>query len=79
VFRIIFRPKRDEVPGGWIKLNNEQLSSLYPSPITSRWVIGAGHVQHVGGGKYPESLKRGHHSEDLPVDGQIILKCILRK
>jgi hypothetical protein len=45
---IIFRPKRDEVKGGWRKLYNEELHNLYSSPsiirmIKSRRTRGAGH------------------------------------
>jgi hypothetical protein len=32
VLRRIFGPKRDEVKGGWRKLHNEELHSLYSSP-----------------------------------------------
>jgi hypothetical protein len=32
VLKIIFGPKRDEVTGGWRKLHNEELHSLYSSP-----------------------------------------------
>jgi hypothetical protein len=32
VLRRIFGPKRDEVTGGWSKLNNEELRDLYSSP-----------------------------------------------
>jgi hypothetical protein len=32
VLRRIFGPKRDEVTGGWKKLHNEELHSLYSSP-----------------------------------------------
>jgi hypothetical protein len=31
VLRRIFGPKRDEVTGGWRKLHNEELHSLYSS------------------------------------------------
>jgi hypothetical protein len=31
VLRRTFRPKRDEVTGGWIKLHNEELHNLYSS------------------------------------------------
>jgi hypothetical protein len=31
VLRGIFRPKRDEVTGGWRKLHNEELSNLCTS------------------------------------------------
>jgi hypothetical protein len=34
--RRIFRSKEDEVSGGWIKLNNEELRDLYSSPSISR-------------------------------------------
>jgi hypothetical protein len=32
MFRRIFGPKRDEVTGGWRKLNNEELYNLCSSP-----------------------------------------------
>jgi hypothetical protein len=32
ILRRIFRPKRDEVTGGWRKLLNDELSNLYFSP-----------------------------------------------
>jgi hypothetical protein len=32
VLRRIFGPKRDEVPGQWRKLHNEELNDLYCSP-----------------------------------------------
>jgi hypothetical protein len=32
VLRRIFRPKRDEVTGGWRKLHNKELHGLYSSP-----------------------------------------------
>jgi hypothetical protein len=49
VLRGIFRPKRDEVTGGWRKLHNEELHNLYFSPsiiriIIPRRMIWAGHV-----------------------------------
>jgi hypothetical protein len=31
VLKRIFEPKRDEVPGGWRKLHNEELHSMYSS------------------------------------------------
>jgi hypothetical protein len=51
VLRRIFGPKRDEVTGGWRKLHNEELHSLYSSPniirmkSRMRWT---GHVAHMG-------------------------------
>jgi len=34
VLRRIFGSKRDEVKREWIKLHNEELNDLYPSPIS---------------------------------------------
>jgi hypothetical protein len=55
VLRRIFEPKREEVVGGWIKLHNEELHSLYCSPsiitrriIKSRKMRWAGHVARMG-------------------------------
>jgi hypothetical protein len=36
VLRRIFRPKRDEMTGGWRKLRNEELRDLYYSPSIIR-------------------------------------------
>jgi hypothetical protein len=36
VLRIIFGPKREEVAGGWRRLHNEKLHSLYASPKVIR-------------------------------------------
>jgi hypothetical protein len=49
----IFRPKRDEVTGGWRKLHNEELHNLFSSPsiiriIKSRRMRWAGHVAQMG-------------------------------
>jgi acyl-coenzyme A synthetase/AMP-(fatty) acid ligase len=48
----IFGPKRDEVIGGWRKLNNEELHNLYCSPsvirmIKSRRMKWTRHVAHM--------------------------------
>jgi hypothetical protein len=53
VLRKIFGPKRDEVVGGWRKLQNEELHNLYCSPsiitiIKSRRIRRAGHVTRIG-------------------------------
>jgi hypothetical protein len=53
VFRRIFGPKRDEVTGGWRKLNNEELHGLYFSPsivrvTKAREMRWAGHVARMG-------------------------------
>jgi hypothetical protein len=49
----IFRPKRDEVMGGWRKLHNEELRNLYSSPsiirmIESRRMRWVGYVARMG-------------------------------
>jgi hypothetical protein len=43
MLRRIFGPKREEVPGDWRRLHNEELYNLYTSPniirvIRSRWM-----------------------------------------
>ena len=53
VLRIIFAPRRDEVPGEWRKLYNEELNDLYSSPITFRMITSrrmrwSGHVAGMG-------------------------------
>jgi hypothetical protein len=58
VLRRIFGPKRDEVTGEWIKLHNEELHDLYPSPsiiriMKSRRMRWVGHVAQM--------LRRGMH------------------
>jgi hypothetical protein len=50
VLRRVFRLKRDEVTGGWIKLHNEELHALYPSQnlklmIKSKRMRWMGHVE----------------------------------
>jgi hypothetical protein len=54
--RRIFRPKRDEITGEWIKLHNEELNDLYSSlnifrVIKSRRMRWAGHVARMGRGE----------------------------
>jgi hypothetical protein len=53
VLRRIFRPKRDEVTGGWRKLHYKELHNLYSSPsiiriIKSRRMRWAGHIARMG-------------------------------
>jgi hypothetical protein len=53
MLRRIFRPKRDELTGGWRKLHNEELHNLYSFPsiirmIKSRKMRWAGHVAQMG-------------------------------
>jgi hypothetical protein len=47
VLRRIFGPKRDEVTGGWRKLYNEELHSLYSSSVI-RMIKWAGNVARMG-------------------------------
>jgi hypothetical protein len=54
MLRRIFRPKRDEVTGGWRKLHNEELHGLYSSPsivsvIKARRMRRVGHVARMRG------------------------------
>jgi hypothetical protein len=49
VLRRIFRPKRNEVMGGWRKLHNEELHDLYSSPNIIR--ITKGRASSVDGGE----------------------------
>jgi hypothetical protein len=53
VLRRIFRPKRDEVMGGWRKQHKEEPCNLYSSPsingmIKLRRMIWAGYVAQKG-------------------------------
>jgi hypothetical protein len=53
VLRRIFGPKRDGVTGGWRKLHNEEVHTLYSSPsiiriIKSKRMKGADHVERMG-------------------------------
>jgi hypothetical protein len=55
VLRRIFGPKREE-DGSWRKLHNDELHSLYSSPIIvrvikSRRTMWAGHVARMGEGR----------------------------
>ena len=69
MLRSIFGPKRDEVPGEWRKLHNEELNDLYCSPnivrvikkSRMRW---AGHVARVGEsrGVYRVSVEKPERS-----------------
>jgi hypothetical protein len=38
VVKRIFRPKRDELTGGWRKVHSEELHSLYSSPDAVRTI-----------------------------------------
>jgi hypothetical protein len=85
----IFRAKREEVAGGWRRLHNEELHNLCTSlnnveviksgdwdgrRLWRAWVRWKAHTGVRSG-----SLKGGDHSEDLGVDGRMILELILGK
>jgi hypothetical protein len=64
VLRRIRELKRDEVMGGWRKLNNEELRVLHSSPsiiklIKSRRLRWAGHVAQMGEKRYEHRLLVG--------------------
>jgi hypothetical protein len=53
VLKWIFRPKKDEVMGGWRKLHNKELHNLYCSPdiismIKARRIRWVGHAACMG-------------------------------
>jgi hypothetical protein len=53
ILRRIFRPNREEVTGGWIKLHIEELHNLYSTPniiraIKSRRMILVDHAARTG-------------------------------
>jgi len=70
VLRRKFKPKREEVAGGWRTLHNEELHNLYASPniirvIKSRKMRCAGHVARIGDKKgkvIPLLLLTEHHA-----------------
>jgi hypothetical protein len=89
VLRRIFGSKKEEVVGDWRRLHNEELHNLYyASPnvirmMKSRRMRLAGHVARMVAitafnifGKPEGNID---HSEDLSVDGKIILECVLGK
>jgi hypothetical protein len=70
------------------RLQNEELHNLYTSPnivreTKSRRIRWAGYVERMekleNGEFWSEHLKGMDHSEDLGVDGKIILEWILEK
>jgi hypothetical protein len=77
---MIFRPKREEVAGGWGRLHNEELHNLCVSPYITRVMTAsrmrwAGHVAYMGQMRNAYVILIRDHSEDLRVDCKIILKC----
>jgi hypothetical protein len=81
VLRRIFGPKRDEMTGGWRKLHNEELHSLYSSPSIIR-MIKSRRMRwacSTNGVYWWESQKVRDHWENLDVGGWTILKFILER
>jgi hypothetical protein len=84
-----FGHKREEVAGGWRRLQNEELRNLYASPniikvTKSRSMILTRHVERMGEMKHeynilvekPEGMRPLRR---LGIAGRIILDCILGK
>jgi hypothetical protein len=72
VLRRTFRPKMDEVTGGWRNLHNEELRDLYSSPsvirtIKSRRVWWAGHVARMGEKRNAYVLSVGKPEGKIPL------------
>jgi hypothetical protein len=81
--------KGEEVTGGWRKLHNEELHSLYPllniiRIIRSRRMRWIGHLASMGEKRkaykfYLENLEGRDDVSDLGVDVEIILKWFLKE
>jgi len=82
VLKGIFGPRRVEVTGEWMRLQNKEVNGLYTSPnivreIKSRRMSWAGHVARMGEergciGSCWGNRRQRDHWEDLDVDGWII-------
>jgi hypothetical protein len=81
VQRRIFRPKREEVAGGLRRLHNEELHNLYASPIIIIRVIKSRRMRWAGYETRTGETRSAYNiwSENLGVDGRIILTWILGK
>jgi len=71
VLRTVFRPKREEVVGGWRRLHSEELHDLYALPnfinvIKSRRMSGAGHVACMGELRNAYNILVGKPEEKRP-------------
>jgi hypothetical protein len=72
VLRRIFEPEGDEVSGGWRKLHNEELHSLYPSRIKirmikSRRMSWAGHVAQILDNRNAHRIIMGKPEGKIPL------------
>jgi hypothetical protein len=84
VLRRIFGPERDEVTGGWRKLHNEELHSLYCSPsivrvMKARRMRWAWHVARMGEVRVAYNILVGRPEGRRPlgrpnVDGRTVLR-----
>jgi hypothetical protein len=81
--RRIFGSKGKQVVGDWRRLHNEELHNLFAAPYIIR-VMKSRTVIWVCMGEMCtkfqlEDLKERDDSEDIGLDGRIILECILGK
>jgi hypothetical protein len=80
--RGIYGPNKDEIIGGWGKLNNEELHNLYFTPILNRMIKSrrmrwSGHVARRGEKMNAYSNLVGKPEETAwktDIGGQVILK-----
>jgi len=88
VLRRMYGPKRNEVAGGWRMLHNEELHNCYASPNfisviklrRLRWTRNVARMMEMNGYNILVGKPEGkNHSEDIGVDGTILLKWILGK
>jgi hypothetical protein len=89
VLRRIFGPKRDEGRGGWRRLHNEKLYTLYSSPDVIRMTKLrktrlTENVARMGERKSRRKVlvgqpERRNNLENQGVDGRIIVKWIFEK
>jgi hypothetical protein len=86
VLRRIVGPKREEVPGGWRRLHNEELHNLHTLPNMVRVIkdgeVGRACSMHGRNERFTqfwsENLKGRDNSEGLGID-EIILEWMLGK
>jgi hypothetical protein len=83
VLRKIFRPKGEEVIGGWRKLHNEELRVFYsPDTFTVNKTRGLWQVSVTTEGRtgiWWENQSDRDHLKNTSVDGRTILKYVLKK
>jgi hypothetical protein len=73
VLRRIFESKRKKVAGGWRRLYNEELHSLYPSPniirvVKSRRVRWVGHIARMGEMRNAYKIMVGRPEGKRPIE-----------